>query len=107
MKTPETEAEPSRWQHGNSAEFIHADFARKLERERNLLAEKLGRRPYRESWIKMLGDDVTAQAGNTFLMIALRDMVNLVKDVIENGDDEELARIERAEKLLESINLNP
>lgn len=33
--TPETEAHPSRWQHGASAEFIHADFARKLDRERN------------------------------------------------------------------------
>jgi hypothetical protein len=29
--TPETEAHPSRWQHGISAEFIHADFARDLE----------------------------------------------------------------------------
>jgi hypothetical protein len=40
-ETPETDNHPSRWQEGNIAEFIHADFARKLERERDEARESL------------------------------------------------------------------
>ena len=68
--TPETDNHPSRWQELPSAEFIHADFARKLERERDeamrrlaplLLAEEV-----RES-ASLLSEGERAQAEESFM----------------------------------------
>ena len=39
--TPETDNHPSRWQHGRSAEYVHADHARDLERRLNDAREAL------------------------------------------------------------------
>ncbi len=40
-ETPETDNHPSLQQVGSNAEFIHADFARTLERERDRVRAKL------------------------------------------------------------------